>query len=149
MSGGIARVARRLLVALTFSLVLSGCAVAGSGAPSPSPTSIVVETIADSSTVNPPLQGTTNALLDETVSPARLTLTGWGSAGCIPVPDSVTWNDPSTIELTTFTPTSSLCSAIYAPISQVIELPTGHSIGDVTTVNIDGESIWFTLKGEQ
>jgi hypothetical protein len=141
---------RRWLAATVVLVALTGCATSPTPGVSPSTESIVIDSFpAVDADVKPPPEGATNARLDAGTTPALLTVTTWGSSGCVRVPQSVRWADPSTIEVTTAPSKNTECAANYEPISQVVELPDEHPVSEVTTVEIDGKQVQFTLEGEQ
>lgn len=143
---------RRRPAAIAILVVLvAGCASDGeSPGVASTATSIVVDSFpAADATIKPPPEGASNAVLDGSGVPARLTLTSWGSAGCVRVPESVRWTDPSVVEVITAPSPSRQCAASYEPISQVVELPTGYAVEEVSTVEVDGESVPFALVGER
>ncbi|MFC8921724.1 hypothetical protein [Cellulosimicrobium sp. NPDC057127] len=137
-------------MAIAVPVLLAGCANAEAPGDESSTASIVVDSFpAVDAGIKPPPDGSSSVLLDSSTDPARLTLTTWGSAGCVPVPQSVQWTDPSTIEVTTAARKSGQCAANYEPISQVVELPGTHAVSEVTAVEVDGKQVKFTLEGEQ
>ncbi|MFF2267401.1 hypothetical protein ACFVTZ_04000 [Cellulosimicrobium cellulans] len=141
---------RRWLAAIVVLVALTGCATSDPPDASPSQKSIVVDSFpAADADVKPPTEGATSALLDASTTPPRLIVTSWGSSGCVRVPQSVQWTDPSTVEVTTAAHKSGHCAANYEPISQVVELPGGHAVSEVTAVEVDGKQVKFTLEGEQ
>ena len=135
---------RRLTVVVPL-LVVTGCGVADLTDGTPS--SIAVDTFSTAeSTLRPPPQDGVNAVLDARGAPALLTFTVWGSSGCVRVPVSVAWSVADTVEVGTAPSRSTECSAVYEPVSQVVELPAGHGVDEVSTVEIDGEPVPFTVE---
>ncbi|MEV0893778.1 hypothetical protein [Promicromonospora sp. NPDC050262] len=140
-----------LLVAAALPVGLAACA--GNGAvppPEVTPRSLVVESFpaeaAEESPPGPPIEGMTNAIVDATVRPARLTVTMWGTPGCMPYPVSVTWYDPWTVHVTTAPSDETRCAPDHLAVSQVVVLPVDHPADEVRTVRVDDASVAFAFR---
>ncbi|MFI2363067.1 hypothetical protein [Promicromonospora sp. NPDC019610] len=140
-----------LLIAAVLTVGLGACA--GNGAvlpPQDTPRSIVVESFpaepAEESPPGPPVEGMTNAIVDATVRPARLTVTMWGTPGCMPYPVAVVWYDPWTVHVTTAPSDETRCTAEHLAVSQVVVLPVDHPADEVRTVRVDDASVAFAFR---
>lgn len=140
-----------LLTAAVLTVGLGACAGNGAVAPREDvPRSIVVESFpaepAEESPPGPPIEGVTNAIVDATVRPARLTVTMWGTPGCMPYPVAVVWYDPWTVHVTTAPSGETRCSADHLAVSQVVVLPVDHPAGEVRAVRVDDASVAFAFR---
>lgn len=141
-----------LVVTGGLTVGLGACAGNGAGA-SPAentPRSIVVESFpaepAEESPPGPSDEGMTNAIVDATVRPARLTVTMWGTPGCMPYPVAVVWYDPWTVHVTTASNDETRCTADHLAVSQVVVLPVDHPADEVRAVRVDGVSVAFAFR---
>jgi hypothetical protein len=146
------RTALVLPFVLPFVLMLALASCAGNGEGSPreeQPPSIVVDSFPAEQSAGPTPQGVTTAVIDHTVRPAHLTVTAWGTPGCMRYPVAVTWRDQWTVQVSTAASDNHACSTEYLPVSQVVVLPAEQSAHDVRAVEVDGRPVAFAFEGEQ